>query len=336
MRKLSWIIAGILCSTPVFVHAAELGEARIASHLTERLNVKIPITGLNGVSLDQVKVRLAPEKFYQQAGLSLDGLAGNITFQITSEGKRDYVIVRSKRAISNPILSLLIQIDAGDGSQVKEFDLLLDPPVHAERRAMAASQNSFTGNEAAPAKTSRPVQSTSSWTPVANVPDVKMGGSYQVKRGDTLYDIAKTAVADKSVPVRAMMQAIINANPNAFVDGNGNLMKAGSTLKVPERVAVAATKTAPADKAAGAQSSETASTEAKPKLQLLSVEPDKEKAAAATPEAAAPAVGTVTGGESSGVLPAIDTPAAQTADAMQQNNEAIASIDAKSEDQGIQ
>ncbi|ACX96537.1 FimV N-terminal domain protein [Halothiobacillus neapolitanus c2] len=333
MRKLSWIIAGILCSAPVFVHAAELGDAKIASHLTERLDVKIPITGLNGVSLDQVKVRLAPEKYYQQAGLSLDGLAGNITFQITSEGKRNYVIVRSKRAISNPILSLLIQINAGDGSQVKEFDFLLDPPVHAERRAMAASQNSFTGNVAEPAKTSRPVQSTSSWTPVANVPDVKMGGTYHVKRGDTLYDIAKTAVADKSVPVRPMMQAIINANPNAFIDGNGNLMKAGSKLKVPERAAVAtvAAATAATEKAAGVQAPEAASTEAKPKLQLLAVEPDKEKATAATPEAAAPAAGTVTGGEMTGVLPAIDTPAAPTADTMQQNNEAIASIDAKSE-----
>ncbi len=331
MRKLSWIIAGILCSTPVFVHAAELGDAKIASHLTERLNVKIPITGLNGVSLDQVKVQLAPEEYYQQAGLSLDGLSGNITFQITSEGKHNYVIVRSKRAISNPILSLLIQINAGDGSQVKEFDLLLDPPVHAERRAMAASRNSFTGNVAAPATTSRPAQSSSAWTTVANVPNVKMGGTYQVKRGDTLYDIAKTAVVDKSASVRPMMQAIIDANPKAFVDGNGNLLKAGSTLKVPERAAVAAAGTAAADKAAGAQSSETASTEAKPKLQLLAVEPDKEKTAAATPEAAAPAAETGAGGELSGVLPAIDTPAAPTADAVQQNNEAIASIDAKSE-----
>ena len=338
MRKLSWIIAGILCSTPVFVHAAELGDAKIASHLTERLNVKIPITGLNGVSLDQVKVRLAPEEYYQQAGLSLDGLSGNITFQITSEGKHNYVIVRSKRAISNPILSLLIQINAGDGSQVKEFDLLLDPPVHAERRAMAASQNSFTGNVAAPATTSRPAPSSSTWTPVANVPDVKMGGTYQVKRGDTLYDIAKTAVVDKSVSVRPMMQAIINANPKAFIDGNGNLLKAGSTLKVPESAAtttaVAGTATAEG-KTTAAQSSESASTEAKPKLQLLAVEPDKDKAAAATSEAtapaAAPAAETGAAGELSGVLPAMDTPAAPTADAVQQNNEAIASIDAKSE-----
>lgn len=333
MRKLSWIIAGILCTAPVFVQAAELGDAKIASHLTEPLNVKIPITGLNGVSLDQVKVSLAPEKYYQQAGLSLDGLAGNITFQIASEGKHDYVIVRSKRAISNPILSLLIQINAGNGSQVKEFDLLLDPPVHAERRAVASSQNAFTGNVAAPATTSRPAQTSSTWTAVANVPDVKMGGTYQVKRGDTLYDIAKTAAGDKSVSVRPMMQAIINANPNAFVDGNGNLMKAGVTLKVPERATTTAAVvgTAAADKAADNKSSETASAEVKPKLQLLAVGSDKDKTAEATSETAAPSAENATGGDLNGVLPAIDTPAAPSADAMQQNNEAIASIDAKSE-----
>ncbi|WP_298220239.1 FimV/HubP family polar landmark protein [Halothiobacillus sp.] len=330
MRKLSWIIAGILCSAPVFVHAAELGDAKIASHLTERLNVKIPITGLNGVSLDQVKVLLAPEEYYQQAGLSLDGLAGNITFQLTSEGGHNYVIVRSKRAISNPILSLLIQINAGEGSQIKEFDLLLDPPVYAERR-VTAPQNAMSGNAAPPATSSRATGSGSTWTPVADVLNVKMGSTYHVQSGNTLYSIAKSAVADKEALVRPMMQAIINANPNAFIDGNGNLMKAGSTLKVPERVTTNAAGAAPMDKSSGAESSGTASIEAKPKLELLAAEPDKGEAAATPEKPVAPAAQTAAGKSSFEPLPAIDTPAAPTADALQQNNEAIASIDAKSE-----
>lgn len=338
MRKLSWIIAGILCTAPVFVHAAELGDAKIASHLTERLNVKIPITGLNGVSLDDVKVRLAPEEYYQQAGLSLDGLVGNITFQITTEGKHNYVIVRSKRAISNPILSLLIQVNAGDGSQIKEFDLLLDPPVKAERQTASVSSSSMQGD--VPAASRPEARSTSSWTPVANVPNVTMGGTYQVKRGDTLYDIAKTAVVNKSAPVRPMMQAIINANPQAFIDGNGNLLKAGSTLKVPESVAASSAPSTTAvatteDKTAAAKSPAATESEAKPKLQLLAVESDKEKAASTSEPAASPdASASGTEGQLSGVLPAIETPtapAATTADVVQQNNEAIASIDAKSE-----
>lgn len=343
MRKLSWIVAGILCTTPVFVHAAQLGEAKIASHLTERLNVKIPLSGLNGVALDQVKVRLAPEKYYQQAGLSLDGLSGNITFQITSEGKRDYVVVRSKRAISDPILSLLIQVNAGNGSQVKEYDLLLNPPVHKEHRASKATQNSFTGTAAAPSAQSRPVQSSPAWKPVANVPDVKMGGTYQVKKGDTLYEIAKTAATGKPISVRPMMQAIINANPGAFVDGNGNLLKAGSKLKVPERIDAKAVSGAGADKTSSTtnkpsngDSSQTASTEAKPKLQLLGVDSDKDQAAGATPQTSGSAAELATGSTLSGVLPAIDTPTTSTADNAQQNNEAIASIDAKSQEMSKQ
>jgi pilus assembly protein FimV len=330
MRKLSWIIAGILCTAPVFVQAAELGDAKIASHLTERLNVKIPITGLNGASLDQVKVRLAPEKYYQQAGLSLDGLSGNITFQVTSEGKQNYVIVRSKRAISNPILSLLIQINSGESAQIKEFDLLLDPPVHAQHRTVTAPKNSFQGNTA---KSSQPASSTSSWTPVADVPNVTMGGTYQVKHGDTLYDIAKAAAAaNKSVAVRPMMQAIINANPNAFVDGNGNLLKAGASLKVPESVAGSAVPAAAtAEKAAAAKPSETAVAETKPKLELLAVDSDKEKAAAETSKPAATSAETGSESQENGVLPAIDSQAAPAASTAQQNNEAIASIDAKSE-----
>ncbi|HQT44048.1 MAG TPA: hypothetical protein PLD79_08600 [Halothiobacillus sp.] len=60
MRKLSWIIAGILCTTPAYLQAAELGNAKVESHLTEHLKVLIPLTGLNGSPLDEVKVELAP------------------------------------------------------------------------------------------------------------------------------------------------------------------------------------------------------------------------------------------------------------------------------------
>ena len=91
MRKLSWIIAGILCTTPLAIQAAELGAAKVQSQLTERLNVLIPLTGLNGSPVDEVKVRLAPESYYRQAGLSLDQLAGNITFQIKTEGAKSFI-----------------------------------------------------------------------------------------------------------------------------------------------------------------------------------------------------------------------------------------------------
>ncbi|MDA3875964.1 MAG: LysM peptidoglycan-binding domain-containing protein [Halothiobacillus sp.] len=345
MRKLSWIIAGILCTTPVTLMAAELGAAKLESHLTERLKVIIPISGLNGTPLDEVKVSLAPEHFYDQAGLSMDSLAGNIMFQIKPGAKGPYVLVSSKRSISDPILSMLLEIKTTNGHFIKEYDLLLNPPVRADSFRTATQKPSITQQSVQQAATnsSRPVipnstPSTPTWTTVKDVPDVKMDEQYKVKRGDTLYDIAKQSAAKSKVAVRPMMQAIINANPKAFVDGNGNSLMAGAVLKVPGGAANAAsapTQTAKTtqDETVTPPAVETG-TETQPKLQLLS--PDSEPATQAN-TASQNTTNTTTSSDTTTAngqpkLSAIDTPSEdQSAATAQQNNEAIASIDAKSE-----
>lgn len=327
MRKLSWIIAGILCTTPAYLQAAELGNAKVESHLTEHLKVLIPLTGLNGSPLDEVKVELAPENYYRQAGLSLDQLAGNITFQIKSEGKRFFILMGSKRIITDPILSILLEVTSGESKVIKEFDLLLNPP--AQRAINKPTENNFNNNTLRGSVTAEPSEKTAGWQPVKDVADVKMGGTYQVKRGDTLYDIAKRAASDRSVSVRPMMQAIINANPDAFAGGNGNMMKSGVTLKVP--TSYVAKSTVPT-KIAPAATSTAQATASQPKLQLLSAESGKPAPHIASEMANQAAANAV-----SGMLPAIDNAPSATTNTtnnpptVQQNNEAIASIDAKSD-----
>ncbi|MHB8919620.1 MAG: type IV pilus assembly protein FimV [Halothiobacillus sp.] len=327
MRKLSWIIAGILCTTPAYLQAAELGNAKVESHLTEHLKVLIPLMGLNGSPLDEVKVQLAPENYYRQAGLSLDQLAGNITFQIKSEGKQSFILMGSKRVITDPILSILLEVTSGESKVIKEFDLLLNPPVQGAINK--PTENNF-NNTLRGSVTAEPSEKTAGWQPVKDVSDVKMGGTYPVKRGDTLYDIAKRAASEGSVSVRPMMQAIINANPDAFVGGNGNEMKSGVTLKVP--TSYVAKSTVPT-KIAPAATSIAQATASQPKLQLLSAEPGKPAPSIASAMANQAAANTV-----SGILPAIDNAPVATTNAttnntptVQQNNEAMASIDAKSD-----
>ncbi len=352
MRKLSWMIAAVLSTLPAWAGAVELGKAQVDSHLTEHLKVVIPLTGLGNTPLEEVKVRLAPQKFYDQSGLSLDSLAGNITFEIKQQGKQPVVIVHSKRIVTDPILSLLLEVSSGESQVIKEYDLLLNPPTQGLGERATNAPSSLTGSK--PAQT----RNAGQWQTVQNVPDVNMGGSYQVQRGDTLYDIARRATGDSKAPVRGMMQAIINANPSAFVDGNGNALRSGVTLKVPTAAAANATPAAStAAPAAAAQSggelpttklaaintpdnaAATAPASSQPKLELLSAEPKSEPAepattapTAATEATAVPATGAAT---AAGTAP---TPAATTGDAAttpaagatQQTDEAIASIDAKS------
>lgn len=343
MRKLSWIIAGILCTMPVTVMAAELGDAKLESHLTERLKVIIPISGLHGTPLDEIKIRLAPEHYYDQAGIPLDPLVGNIVFQVKSGRKGPYLIVSSKHGITDPILSLLLEISTTNGQYIKEYDLLLNPPYRgpSSNQRPAAVNTPVQSAQNVPARRQTQVQNTAStsapeWHAVKNVPDVKMNGNYKVKRGDTLYDIAKQASAGATVPIRPLMQAIIDANPTAFVDGNGNNMRAGAVLKVPGTTAAPAEKS-PVAAAAPTKNADTqqpkAATEAsQPKLQLLSAD-----STPATTKSADATNSNQTEGDGSNellgqpILPAIDSPSTASTASAQLNNEAIASIDAKSQ-----
>lgn len=278
MRKLSWIIAGILCTTAPMtaLHAAQLGNAQVESKLTQQLKVKIPIGDVQGASLDDIDVRLAPRSFYDQSGLSLDKVQGNLIFKIKKGKTGPYVVVTSRRPIMDPIFSFLLQVSSGNSSNIREYDLLLDPPLHqptTQKKVIVA--NAPAPREAASTTEAieAPAKARSSWVSPKSVPQIQMGATYTVKRGDTLYEIASKATQEKKVPVRGMMQAIINENPKAFPNGDGNLMLAGAKLKVPEAVVANQTKMA---------STPSATNESKPKLTLLSAEGSESPA----PEAA--------------------------------------------------
>src|SRR6187402_110909 len=74
----------------------------------------------------------------------------------------------------------------------------------------------------------------------------QVGSTYEVRRGDTLFAIARKAKHD-GVSRNQMILAIWRANQNAFPGGNINLMEVGTVLTIPPREAVAAIKSAEAD-----------------------------------------------------------------------------------------
>lgn len=56
--------------------------------------------------------------------------------------------------------------------------------------------------------------------------------TYQVKRGDTLSGIANEFVSE-DVSLDQMLVLLVRSNPDAFVDGNMNRLKAGKVLQIP-------------------------------------------------------------------------------------------------------
>src|SRR5690606_16528343 len=69
--------------------------------------------------------------------------------------------------------------------------------------------------------------------------DHKAGASIRVKTGDTMFAIARRH-AVRGVSDYQMMMALFRANPKAFIHDNVNLVRAGSTLVMPDKAALTA------------------------------------------------------------------------------------------------
>ena len=115
--------------------------------------------------------------------------------------------------------------------------MLLDPPSSAAYRSLAAPAAS-----AAPAV----VATTPRVAPVAPVrpavmPAAQQGNRYSVVSGDSLWKIATRLAADTGqVTPQALMNDIHALNPQAFINGDINRLRAGAQLLLPDSLASAA------------------------------------------------------------------------------------------------
>lgn len=63
-----------------------------------------------------------------------------------------------------------------------------------------------------------------------------IAGEYTTVKGDTLFSIAEAARGSTEITVNQMMLAIQQANPDAFIRNNINLLKSGVVLRIPDNV----------------------------------------------------------------------------------------------------
>jgi len=73
------------------------------------------------------------------------------------------------------------------------------------------------------------------------------GATYEVRRGDTLFGVARKVVHD-GVTRNQMILAIYRANQNAFTGGSIHRLEVGTVLTIPARVEVARVSTTEADR----------------------------------------------------------------------------------------
>jgi len=216
--------------------ALGLGEIELQSYLNEPLEAEITLTASRGVNPAEVFVNVAPESAYERVGLSRNHFLSKLRFEVVTGPDGNLVVnVSSREPLREPYLNFLLELTWPNGRLMREYAVLVDPPVYAEKsgleESVAAPVTGTAGGAedvaAAPRHDSRSTQTAASAGAGGPATIGPTGAS------DTLWGIAARIRPDDSVSMQQVMLAIQDLNPDAFIGGNINRLKQGQVLRVP-------------------------------------------------------------------------------------------------------
>ncbi|WP_116812251.1 type IV pilus assembly protein FimV, partial [Steroidobacter cummioxidans] len=253
------LLTGALLS-PMTLYALGLGEIRLNSALNQPFDAEIELLSPTAEELGSLKVALAGQDVFSRYGIDRPAYLSNFDFAVSRnrEGKAT-IKVTSNRSVTEPYVTLLVEANWARGRLVREYTVLLDPPVFMPSQNQApapvTTPQSATTAEGrierrptpAPEPTPAPAPAPTPRATPAPEPTAQSiepstdqqifaspGSEYTVQRNDTLSKIAAAAnPGNRRVNNRTMI-ALFRANPQAFSGNNINRLRAGSVLRIPD------------------------------------------------------------------------------------------------------
>ncbi|HEY6131030.1 MAG TPA: FimV/HubP family polar landmark protein, partial [Halioglobus sp.] len=251
--------------------ALGLGEIKLESFLNEPLKASVDLLNMGSVHEDQVRIRLASSDDFDKQGVDRAYFLTNLQFDVVADGSGGArIVITSEEPVLEPYLDFIIEARWPSGRLLREYTVLVDPPVFSQATPVVSASQRVEEEEgiAAPAKKNEGASREST----KNVNDPNMGawgseggggtrvtvgdsnlapgampqrsynattaarptpGSrYMISRDQTLWQIASQA-KPAGVSVHQTMLDIQRLNPDAFINGNINRIKAGYIIYLP-------------------------------------------------------------------------------------------------------
>lgn len=242
MRKISKTMAVMGLLAPMGANALGIGDIKLHSALNQLLNAEIPLVVSGAESISEVRVTLAPPDAFSRAGIERQHALTKLRFSPIQKPDGSYVIkISSQDVIREPFLNFLVEVNWPQGRLFREFTVLLDPPATFGETTLTApflpetnrSANSYDRIAAEPTTSPQRVsRATARPSDEARISGSEFG---PVRRNETLWNIAKLVNRDPSITQEQMVIALYQSNPQAFYQNSVNALKAGETLRIPDR-----------------------------------------------------------------------------------------------------
>jgi pilus assembly protein FimV len=196
-----------------------LAGIEVQSHKGEPLRAEVSVLNASPEEWGQLVVKVAPAERFNQLGLVYTPSVGQLQIQLyeTKEGQQR-IRLSSNQNFSDNFVDLLIEAQTASSTSVKAFTLML---------------------KALPNKAFSPVQlaAAPAQTPIAQAPTLP--AEHVVQKGESASQIIQKWLTE-DMSTQQMLVALLKNQPDAFIEGNVNLLRAGAVLKAPSAMAVSA------------------------------------------------------------------------------------------------
>jgi len=238
-RKLILSSAFVIWLMPISVFAVGLGDIEQSSGLNQPLSAEIPLLSAGDLADYEVLGSLASSREFEKFGVERVFFLNSIKFTTKKNDTGKIVInLTTRKPVKEPFLNFVIALNWPNGRILREYTLLLDPPIFAEttsstiEKTTTQQQNTTRSQPRLKQAETRTTRSTEMEEQTS--PSNFTGSSYQVKNNDTLWRISSRSRPDNSVSIHQTLVAIYRANPDAFGDGNINNLLRGKVLEIPD------------------------------------------------------------------------------------------------------
>lgn len=259
LSRLHAVAAAALLSLGALQHgdalALALGRIVVQSALGEPLRAEIEVPEISTEEAAGLRVGVASPEAFRTAGMDFNPALAElqVSLQRRADG-RAFLRLSSPRPVNEPFLDMILEANWASGRLVRDYTLLFDPPnlrqsaaplapgVSPAPAAQAPAARPVTAPRApaaepvppraaattpAPAPAPRPAAPAAA--PTAPPAD---GQQVRVKAGDTASRIAGSRLP-ANVSLDQMLVAMLRSNPDAFIGGNINRIKAGAIVDMP-------------------------------------------------------------------------------------------------------
>lgn len=263
-HRITWAVSStallVLAAWSLPAHALNLGRLQVLSGLGDPLHAEVAVVDATAAELSGLQAQVAPAALFSQSGMEFNPALQGATVSLQTREGLPFLVVQGRQPVKDTFLDLILQAQWSNGGKLKRnYALLLNSitpqrqrtnePVAAAQLPVQTAQpadkmpapvlNSdgvpvykFDAPAAASTPAVSPAPAVSAPAAQARGASSRAEGPVEVNTGDTASEIAVRNLPE-SVSLDQMLVAMAKANPEAFIDGNVNLVRAGTRLRMP-------------------------------------------------------------------------------------------------------